>query len=166
MSITVRKRRATLTIGTRTVTKHHHNPEHTKIELDWYRRVPWACPELLDHGPGFITIARHTAAHHDPAYRPVEQLAELLTHLESLGIHHRDVHAANVVAGPGGPLLIDWECAVTQTARSYDLYGPEISGVPVPDIHLKVRSGYVMWWGSPHPMSIRNRWETHCIPTT
>ena len=159
--------RATITHGRGTVTKQYHDPADAHAEIHWYQQLAdqQICPRLVDAHPdtGTLIIAAHRPAGHD--YRPAHQLAELLHQLQALGIAHRDVHPANIVEGPHGPLLIDWETAITAApgARSYDLHGPELSGVPVPDIHQTIRSrnspnGYAMWWGSPHRAPIRNQW--------
>lgn len=149
-------RRATITVGRTETIKTYHQPELAAHEIAWYQAVPWACPRLIDADPdhGRLVIATHSTA---PGYRAVDGLARLLRSLEGLSIHHRDVHPGNIVAGPDGPLLIDWETAILADVPSYDLHGPEVSGVPVPDIHTAV-PGYVMWWGSPHRHSIRERW--------
>lgn len=64
----------------------------------------------------------------------------------------------NVVKGRAGqPLLIDWETAIEYPAElSYDLHGPEASGVPIPEIHRRLIPA---WWGSREKMSIKNQWE-------
>ncbi len=92
-----------------------------------------------------------------PEWRPVEALRELLGALHAEGIHHRDVHLKNVVRRSGRPLLIDWETAIFHPSEfSYDLWGPEKSGVPIPDIHRRMIPA---WWGSKLRMSIKNQWE-------
>lgn len=172
MRLILRKSRADLTIGAHTVTKRYRDPRDAHTEIAWYQRAPDACPELIDADTdaGLLVIARHPPAHEFPNYQPAAELAALLRSLEARGIHHRDIHPGNIVAGPSGPLLIDWETAIHANTPSYDLYGPDASGIPAPEIHRVIRSknspnGYVMWWSSPHPMSIRNRWGTD-IPTT
>ncbi|MCH9732853.1 MAG: aminoglycoside phosphotransferase family protein [Actinomycetia bacterium] len=163
MTTVIRKVRATLTIHPDHVEKRFHNPDNAAHEHDWYQRIPWACPRLLDRpDPATLILARHPPA--GPGYRPAQALADLLHELERLGIAHRDVHPGNIVAGPQGPLLIDWETGLSTPGKpSYDIHGPEISGVPVPDIHRAIRSrnspnGYCMYWRSPHPASIQNQW--------
>lgn len=99
----VRKTRSTLVIGAEVVRKTFRDTATAAAEIGWYQRVPWACPELLDADPakGVLVIAKHPVASRLPDYRPVAELLELLHHLELLGIHHRDIHTANIVAGPG-----------------------------------------------------------------
>lgn len=153
-------RRATITVGDKTTTKTYHHPPDALAEIRWYQTVPWAAPKLLDADldRGRLVIASHLIATSLPDYRPADALAELLQALAVEDIHHRDVHVGNVVAGPDGPLLIDWETAAHAAAPSYDLYGPDISGVPVPDIHAVLPSGYCMWWGRDHRMAIGRAW--------
>jgi hypothetical protein len=87
----------------------------------------------------------------------VAELHVLLLRLHAEGVHHRDVHVRNLVrAADGRPLLIDWETAIHwPSALSYDLHGPDASGVPVPEIHA---AHTPQWWGSPQRMSIRSQW--------
>lgn len=153
-----RVRRATVHVLGRRVVKTFTDPAAAEREVQWYQRVPWAAPRLLDFKNGdtlflqFLPPARRT-----PTWRPVEPLYELLQALHREGIHHRDVHPGNIVRGPAGPLLIDWETALHQPSQvSYDLYGPDDSGVPVPDIHAGMAP---QWWGSHQRMSIRNQWR-------
>lgn len=162
----LRKTRSIIDIGPDVITKTYRDPIRARAEIGWYQQVPWACPRLIDADPdkGKLVMAAHPVARRLPGYRPVEQLAELLYTLETAGVHHRDVHPGNVVAGPAGPLLIDWETATMADAPSYDLYGPDASGLPLPAIHAAVRSGYAMWWASSHPASIKNAWRADAIP--
>lgn len=159
--------RAAITHTFGRVTKRYHDPADAHTEILWYQQLAGhrITPRLIDADPatGTLIIAAHPPAGHD--YRPARQLAELLEQLQELGAAHRDVHPANIVESRHGPLLIDWETAIATApgAPSYDLHGPDVSGVPVPDIHRVIRSrnsphGYCMWWGSPHPASIRNQW--------
>ena len=155
--------RATITHSPGIVTKQYHDPADAHPEIHWYTRLADQniTPRLIDADPdtGTLTIAAHPPA--DPSYRPAQQLAELLHQLQDIGISHRDVHPGNLVQGPSGPLLIDWETGYP--APGYDLHGPEATGIPIPDIHQAIRSpnsphGYVMWVGSDHRASIRNQW--------
>lgn len=158
--------RASITFGRGIVTKQYRDPADAVAEISWYQQLAGQriCPRLIDAHPdtGTLILAQHTPAGLD--YQPVRQLADLLFELEALGVAHRDVHPGNILAGPRGPLLIDWETAVTTPGvPSYDLYGPDASGVDVPSIHQAIRSrnsphGYCMWWASPHRWSIRNQW--------
>lgn len=158
--------RAGLTLGRGVITKQYRDPADATAEIHWYQHLAGhrICPRLIDANPdtGTLVLATHPPAGRD--YRPVRQLADLLYELESLGIAHRDVHPGNILAGPRGPLLIDWETAIhAPGAPSYDLHGPDASGVAVPSIHQALRSrnsphGYIMWWASDHRRSIRNQW--------
>ncbi|WP_324192170.1 phosphotransferase [Nocardia puris] len=161
----INKRRATLVVHRDHTVKTYRHPSMAAAEIAWYQRAPWATPALIDADPetGRLVIATHPPA--GDSYRPVTELAELLDALAAEHIHHRDVHPGNILAGPAGPLLIDWETATHVVAPSYDLWGPDISGVPVPDIHTALRTPYVMWWASPHRASIRERWGAD-VPAT
>jgi len=158
-------RRAALSPGPQATVKTYRRAADALAEIAWYQRVPWAAPRLLDADPatGRLVLQTLPVALDRPAWRPAAALAELLTALHRENIHHRDVHLRNLLIGPGGaPLLIDWETAIDQRARySYDLYGPEVSGVPVPAIHTGLTP---QWWASAAPMSIRRRWGID-VPT-
>lgn len=94
------------------------------------------------------------------AWHPYRALRALLETLHRWNIHHRDVHARNVVRLPSGaPGLIDWETAVLwpdwgDQIPSYDLEGPS-EQLPPPPIH---RGRYVMHWNAPHPMAMARFW--------
>jgi hypothetical protein len=138
-------------------TKTYKIPSLAAAEAEWYRRVPWATPRLLDFDGLKLTIETRHAGTAFPHWRPADALRELLSALHAEGIHHRDVHLRNVVKGKHGvPLLIDWETAIEQPAEySYDLWGPDVSRVPVPTIHAR---HIPAWWGSTDRTSIMNQW--------
>ena len=150
--------RATVEVYADRTTKAYHDHSMAQSEADWYQRVPWACPELLDFDGFKLTIATAHTAEAFPEWRPVGALREILVELHRLGVHHRDVHVKNVVKGPRGtPLLIDWETALHFPSRlSYDLHGPDASGVQIPDIHRRLIPA---WWNSIQRTSIMNQWE-------
>lgn len=149
------KTRATLIIGPETVTKQFRNPTDADTEISWYQQLPpGIAPQILHAEDDVLVITKHPPA--KPERGP---LIQLLQRLQSLGIHHRDVHPGNIVQGPDGPLLIDWETAIHATAPSYDLHGPEVSGIPIPAIHQALGTGYCMWLHSSHRLSIRNQWR-------
>ena len=153
-------RRATCVINGNTCVKQYANPTDAHNEIGWYQRIGGLyAPKLIDADPsrGQLVIAAHPVAQAN--YQPAQQLRELLEAMERDHIHHRDVHPGNIVAAPQGPLLIDWETAIEADAPSYDLHGPEKSGVPIPAIHAALNNGYMMWWGSSHRMSIANVWS-------
>lgn len=155
MTTRTRVRRATVRVAAGRATKTFVDPADAEREAAWYQRVPWAAPCLLDLDGPILTMQALPLA--GPRWRPAEQLRTLLEQLHAEGIHHRDVHPGNIVRGPHGPLLIDWETAIYwPSALSYDLHGPEASGVPVPDIHAGITP---QWWGSTQRMSIKNRWR-------
>jgi len=141
------------------VTKHFADPTAATAERHWYATVPWACPTLLSYTDTSITVERCAPA----TSRDIDSIVELLQRLDREGVHHRDVHPGNLVVSTDGPKLIDWETAIYHPAPSYDLYGPA-SGVPVPDIHAALASGYRMWLMSPHPMSIARLWRLDAQP--
>lgn len=151
--------RALVRVGPVHTTKQYATAAEAEAEAAWYQLVPWAAPRLIDLDGPTLTIQTHPVATSIPHWRPAQALFELLTRLHAEGIHHRDVHVRNIVKGPHGPLLIDWETALHQPSPvSYDLYGPDASGIPAPPIH----DGYTpQWWGSTQRMSISNRWECH-----
>lgn len=78
-------------------------------------------------------------------------LLRRVNQLHSHGVCHRDLHDGNVVVRDGLPLFIDLEFAIaTDPERPcYDLYGPAISGVPVPRRHaeqLGSPNANGVWW--------------------
>ena len=138
------------------VVKRFTNRDAMNRELSIYQFIPWACPRLLDFDDMSIMIERRPLAVDHPEWRPVNAMRALIDRLFSMNIHHRDIHAKNIVMGHDGePLLIDWETAITQQAdESYDLVGPS-SGVPKPIEH----DGYqAQWWGSGATRFALDRW--------
>jgi 2-polyprenyl-3-methyl-5-hydroxy-6-metoxy-1,4-benzoquinol methylase len=149
-------RRARVVVRPDRTIKTYSDPALAAVEAGWYQRVPWACPRLLDFDGAELVIETCRAGT-TPGWRPADELRELLVALHAAGIHHRDVHVRNVVRRSGRPLLIDWETAIHQPSDlSYDLWGPDRSGVPVPDLHRGLAPA---WWGSPQHVSIKNQWE-------
>lgn len=151
-------RRAIVRVTPPRTFKRHRTAEAASAEASWYEQLPWACPPLLDIDGRLLVIGTCTPyVRCPPSWRPVTALAELLKRLHAEGVHHRDVHVRNLVRDQDGrPLLIDWETAVRQPSDlSYDLYGPDASGVPVPPIHARHTP---QWWGSPQKMSIKSQW--------
>lgn len=151
-------RRATVRVRPDRTIKRHRTEAAAAAEAAWYERVPWAAPRLLDLAGRTLVIETCTPqARCGPRWRPVAELHALLLRLHAEGIHHRDVHVRNIVRGQDGrPLLIDWETATHQpTDLSYDLHGPDASGVPVPEIHAQHTP---QWWGSAQRMSIKSQW--------
>jgi hypothetical protein len=138
--------------------KTYRDPIAAAEEANWYKIVPWAAPKLIDFDGLSLVIETCDRATDHLDWRPVAALRDLLTMLHDEAIHHRDLHLKNVVRGRDGrPLLIDWETAIIHPADlSYDLVGPEASGVPIPMIH---RRFIPAWWGSRERMSIKNQWE-------
>lgn len=130
-------------------------------EISFYLAAPWACPKLLDHGHNWLEMERLRPASRVRGWEPDYRLWSLLERLGREGIHHRDSHGANIVLEVDGyPRLIDWDAAIrwpSPLGLSYDLYGPEVSGVPRPPQHW-TRSVPV-WWSeaqkSRYPRPIR-----------
>lgn len=151
-------RRAAVEVGHSRTVKRYADPAAAAAEAAWYQRVPWAAPRLLAVDGSTLVLETRPTAYRLPQWQPVAALRDLLSALHAEGVHHRDVHVRNIVQGEnGGPLLIDWETALLQhSALSYDLHGPEASGIPVPDIHAGITP---QWWGSPQKCSIRMRWR-------
>lgn len=158
-------RRAMVKVGRSCTVKRYATAAAAWAEVEWYERVPWAAPRLLDVEGAALIVETLPVAAALPGWRPAAALRELLEALHAEGVHHRDVHVRNIVrAGDGRPLLIDWETAIHQPAAlSYDLHGPDASGVPVPEIHAGLTP---QWWGSPQPASISKRWRAPCISST
>lgn len=151
--------RALIRVGPAHTLKQYATTIEAEAEAAWYQRVPWAAPKLLDLDGPTLTIETLPVATRLPHWRPSQALFELLTALHNEGVHHRDVHVKNIVKGPEGPLLIDWETAIDHPSPvSYDLYGPDASGIPAPEIHDGFQPQF---WESTQCMSIRNRWECH-----
>lgn len=151
--------RAVVHVGPRWTVKRYQQRRDARAEALWYERVPWAAPHPVHvDGPDLIIPTLPVAAL-VPGWQPAQELHGLLVRLSQEGIHHRDVHTKNVVMGPdGSPLLIDWETAVMEPSSvSYDLYGPEASGVPVPKLHQKLGVA-AQWWGCGQPFSIGREW--------
>lgn len=154
------RRRARLEFYDNAVVKIPDDPAAVEAEARWYRLVPWATPELLHVDNERLVVARYpTSAELGPVdWRPVTALRALLERLwHDHGIHHRDVHAKNIVRMPDGtPRLIDWETAVVdRSARdSYDLIGPTC-GVPKPDVHEGFSD---QWWGARTRFSVARWW--------
>lgn len=150
--------RSFIEVGPEVTIKRFVTPEGAAHELGFYRLVPWACPELLAHDEYSITLRTHEVAFDLPDWKPWRELRALLQRLHAAGVHHRDLHVKNVLRGPEGPVLIDWECAVVmETDLSYDLSGPGVSKVPVPELHRRLNVTPA-WWYSSERHSICNKW--------
>lgn len=152
--------RSYVEVGPDVTVKRFVRPESAAHELSFYKLVPWACPELLDHDELTLTMRTYECAVDLPDWKPLGELRALLQRLHRVGVHHRDLHVKNVLRRPdGSPVLIDWECAVVmRTHLSYDLSGPGVSKVPVPDLHVRLNVTPA-WWHSRERHSIFNRWE-------
>ena len=160
---TIERPRATIIVRDEKTTKTFRDSKVFEAERNWYINTPWACPKLLSAKDNVLTIETGQLAR----FGKVSELLALLERLQRNGIHHRDVHPKNIVYTPDGMRLIDWEtaCLTESGAPSYDLYGPEISGIKVPKVHRDLGktknspNGYAMWLGADHPASVKNQWR-------
>lgn len=152
--------RSTVTLHDHFVVKQHHDRARFVLELDCYRTFRDSAPKLFkwDRETLTLTIERLPLACDLPEWKPVAQLRALLERLEARGVHHRDVHTKNIVrAADGSPLLIDWETAiVAHGCPSYDLFGPEVSGISKPVEHTDYAA---QWWDAGTRWSIGRAWE-------
>lgn len=149
------RQRACTVIHPNITIKTFHRVEDGDRELSFYRRFPWACPPLVYTAPGVIVTETNPVAGNNPDQQPAYELFDLLQRLAAKHVHHRDVHPANIVLTEDGPKLIDWETATLDTGPSYDMLGPDMSGIPMPDIHIGCGA---QWWNSDDENSILNRW--------
>jgi hypothetical protein len=82
-------------------------------------------------------------------------LLDLLGLVHFVGVCHRDTHVRNFVLDDGRPLIIDPKYAVKSNPQQpcYDLHGPTVSRVPVPDAHLNQgnQNRLGVWWDAPCP---------------
>lgn len=131
--------------------------EAASREHFFYTNYAWAAPRVLGFDGLVLSIERLPLVVDDRSWKPVKEMMELLLTLFEEGVHHRDVHAGNLVRGPDGPLLIDWETAVLFDGApvSYDLAGPTLSGVPKPAEHANCGA---QWWGSGSTELALERW--------
>lgn len=149
--------RPRIQVGRRVTVKFHSTPQAAQAEAQWFKEVPWACPQLIAVKDNRIVMETLPVTWHLPGWRPVKELHELIVRLHSEDVHHRDIHPGNVVQdAEGKPRLIDWETAIRRKApQSYDLVG-RASGVPDPERHLL--AGYSQWWRSSSQCSIERSW--------
>lgn len=136
-----------------TITKTHPTRERAEREATWLlgaSATGFAPPDVHYDGGRTISMARlEPLTNVERSAALAAELAELLARLHNVGVAHRDVHVGNVVVGPDGPRLIDWEFACEAPGqRSYDLHGPR-SSVDVPAEHLAHGIPDGVWWASP-----------------
>lgn len=147
--------RARVTLFDDRVVKQFSTVERFLREKSFYELVPWACPTLLDADRDrlALTVERLPVAVDLPDWRPIDELKVLLAYLFYCGVHHRDVHVKNIVSDGGAPKLIDWETAIVDQSAvaSYDLVGPELSGVPKP---VELEGYQTQFWGGNTRFSI------------
>lgn len=152
--------RAVVHVGPKWTVKRYRTQDEALVEAAWFERVPWAAPELVCLDDTDLVIATLPVAANIPGWRPANELRWLLERLRNQGLHHRDVHTKNIVMGEDGmPLLIDWETAIEwESEYGYDLHGPEVSGVPIPELHTRYGLD-AQWWGSPQEYAIGYEWK-------
>lgn len=145
-----------------TIVKRFKTPGAARAEVRWYLQLEHLgiTPRLLSFTESALCLEACPTAEElgAEAWHPYQALLELVTRLGAeSGVHHRDVHARNVVQLPGGrPGLIDWETAVhVPNVGLYDLHGPN-PYIPRPDIH---RARYVMYWTADHPLAMSAFWR-------
>lgn len=156
MIIARKNHRAWLEILPDVVIKTYYDPPAAQWELSWYVSATRYTPPLIESWRGRLVMARG-----EPVTEPApDELFAMLHDMQAEGIHHRDVWVGNLVTIGGELRLIDWETATHADTPSYDLYGPDVSGLPIPDIHAALRN-YRMWWDSDHPQSISSLWGVH-----
>lgn len=150
--------RAVVTLHDDVVVKTFSDVAAADRECTWYSEFGWATPWMVDRDGATVVIERLPLAVELPDWRPVAEMRALLERLHRCNVHHRDVHAKNVVRMPdGSPRLIDWETALIQSCGwSYDLHGPDRSGIPKPEIHARFRA---QWWGGDTPFSLGRFWQ-------
>lgn len=133
--------------------KRFRSAQECETEARWFRRFPWAAPELVvQDGPDMMT-RRYPVAWETSEWRDAHALKALILRLFAEGVHHRDVHLRNIVLRDGQPLLIDWYTAIDHPSPvSYDLYGRR-AALPKPEGHIDHQC-----WDTPNPYSIKEAW--------
>jgi tRNA A-37 threonylcarbamoyl transferase component Bud32 len=133
--------------------------------VDWHNAIAFyrrlsaegLSPQIVTATDGELVTHWHPPLRDWIAERPGERrelgLAVLarVKELHGHGICHRDVHDGNIVVHDGVPLFIDLEFAIESDPERpcYDLYGPRISGVAVPQRHaeqLGSANANGVWW--------------------
>jgi len=151
--------RNNISVSEDTVVKSFTYRDHYNLEVSAYRDFAWAAPRLLhaDDIKMTIVVERLVTAEELKTWHPRESLRKLLQRLHDFGVNHRDVHVGNVVRHPTrGPLLIDWEHHTRNVGPfSFDLYGPDKSGVSQPE----GQRGIPMWWDAKHKRALGVAWN-------
>lgn len=90
-----------------------------------------------------------------------EEIVAAVYRMHAAGWAHRDLRIENIVLDRGEVNFIDLEfaCRVDPMifrqdgpVKPYDLYGPEASGVPVPEMHRFL--GISVWWDTKNDASL------------
>jgi hypothetical protein len=120
-------------------------------------------PAVLDVTDTTMFIRRHVPLldwlNAGPAADSMREMGsrflDLLDRVHSVGVCHRDTHIRNFVLDDGIPLIIDPKYVIESNPQQpcYDLHGPDVSGVPVPDQHLSQDNNnrFGVWWDAPFP---------------
>lgn len=143
----IERPRAVVEIGDVWAAKTFDDPDTLERELGWSQRLPWiACP-VIERTGDTLVMERLDMAVDVPEWRPVDELRALLVRLGAEGVHHRDLHVLNVGRDRRGAVrVIDWEWTIGgMPGRSFDLFGPEMSGVP--DHRHPNGHPPIWWWG-------------------
>lgn len=132
-------------------------------EVKWYNQLRDSdlTPKLLSVEGTTLTMERkgvdlYSHIRKNPNFDKIEMgkmACELICKLHKLGVAHRDVHTKNILVCKDRLYLIDFEFTTTSGVRSYDLYGPDRSGIPIPEMHLKNGILNGVWWDSELPKS-------------
>jgi hypothetical protein len=128
-----------------------------------YRRLAEAgfAPQIIDSSSVLVTPRHRTLSEWLKTQPSADEMAlmahriiELLRGVHALGACHRDVHVDNIVLTKDlTPLLIDPHFMIESDPDKpcYDLFGPDVSGVPVPQAHV-MQGGVAaqgVWWDAP-----------------
>lgn len=119
-------------------------------ELYFYNLFPTFSPEVFEVKPRVLIMERLlTVSDFGKDGISRESVYEMLLNISEAGVHHRDAHILNIaIDKTNNPKLLDWETAIEyKSPFSYDLFGPDISGVPIPPIYQEY--GFLPeWWGA------------------
>lgn len=138
----------------------HHPPTDF---VHYYRLLAsWdLAPKIIEATNDTLVTELHPTLHQwwdaGPTQDELDAMLKLLrgriVELHSHGVCHRDLHIDNVVLRDGIPLFIDTDFAIATDSNEpcFDLYGPDVSGVPAPAAHLRQHGNAAkgVWWTAP-----------------